>query len=101
MLGCETIVEKMDPHIDCEMINMNKGYHSLPQPRRYYFHDRLSIFLSVCKQDYANITVWISLKKIQKMGLSQTLIPLNFESDLDHCLDTKKIPEFSHFLIIP
>ena len=30
------------------------------------------------------------MEKIQKMGLGRTYIPLNYETDLDDCLDTKK-----------
>ena len=40
--------------------------------------------------------------KNEKMGLGPTLIPLSFESDLDHHLDTKNVKDifFSHFLIM-
>ena len=30
------------------------------------------------------------MKKNKKMGLSPAKITLNFKTDLDHCLDTKK-----------
>ena len=34
------------------------------------------------------------------MGFGPTWISLNFENQLDRCLDTKKKSEFSHLLII-
>ena len=33
------------------------------------------------------------------MGLGPTEIPLNFESDLDHSLDTKNNPDFLIYLL--
>ena len=57
--------------------------------------------LSVCyKRHYANNTIWIFIK-YEKIGFDPTQIPLNFESDLNHLLDTKisKI-RISHFLIV-
>ena len=47
-------------------------------------------------EDYANTTGWNFLKKNEKMGFGPTSIPLNFESDLDHHLNTKKMG-FSFF----
>ena len=65
--------------------------------RRYYFHDRLSVGLLVCKQDYANTTGWNLMKQNQKLDLGPTLISLNFETDLDHRLDTRKKIQISQF----
>ena len=36
------------------------------------------------------LPIWNFMKKNQKMGLGPSKIPLNFESDLDQHLDTKK-----------
>ena len=38
--------------------------------------------------------------KIEKMDLSQPYIPLNFQTDLDHCLDTKIISKIRIFHLL-
>ena len=38
--------------------------------------------------------------KKDEMGIGPTWIPLNFETDQDHFLDTKTISDFSHLIII-
>ena len=48
----------------------------------------MAVCLFVCSQDYANPTGWIFMNPSSD-------IPLNFESDSDHPLDTKK-SIFSH-----
>ena len=60
-----------------------------------YLHQGNDIFMTVCLyvcllKDNANATHHNFMKRNQKMGLGLTWTPINFESDLDHCLDTKK-----------
>ena len=43
---------------------------------------------------------WNFLKMNQKMNVGPIKIPLNFESFLDHCLDTKIESGFFHLVII-
>ena len=51
--------------------------------------------------DFVTTYWWLNLpEKGQKMGLGPTKSPSNFESDLGHQLDTKKLSVFSHLLII-
>ena len=62
----------------------------------------LSFRLSVCQQDYTNITGQNSMKTSKKIGFGPTYIPFNFDSDPDRLLDAKKYQRsgFSHLLII-
>ena len=46
----------------------------------------MTVFLFACWQDYTITDGWIFMTK-QKMGLGP--IPLNIESDLDHCQGTQ------------
>ena len=51
----------------------------------------MTVYLSVCQQDYAYTTGQIFMKKeSEKMGHVVTWIPLYFQTDPDYCLDTKK-----------
>ena len=46
---------------------------------------------------------WLDLHdQNEKMGLGPTLMPLNFESDLGHCLDAKKVKDadFPTYLLL-
>ena len=75
---------------------------------RYCFHDRLSfcsflhfsgVFfcLSVELPKYYCLDL---LEKNQKMRFGPTCMPLKFESDLDHCLDTKHYLDFAIYLLL-
>ena len=56
----------------------------------------LFISLFVCEQDYANTTG----RKFVKKDQDPTYIPLNFETDLDHCLDIKKNLDIPIYLLL-
>ena len=59
----------------------------------------MAVCLFVCLlTGLRNTTGWVIMKKNQKMVFGPTLIPFNFESDLDYRLDKKSI--FSHLYII-
>ena len=66
----------------------------LPSTRRYYFH-KIYLFVSLFIGLFVSRIMQIKLVgsspknvKNHQIGLGPTYIPLNFESDLDHILDT-------------
>ena len=62
----------------------------------------MTVCLSVCQHDFVNTTDWIFMKKIIRRLVLVQLTYLNFDSDLDQCLDTEKYQRsgFSDVLII-
>ena len=81
------------------MTNLLNTFALLPLSRRYHFHDGLSvcpfICLFVCLFAGLRKYYWLHLpEKILTWILLKLRFKLKFESDLNHCLDTKKNADF-------
>ena len=73
-------------------------------PRRYYFHDYLSVCPNDCYQDYTNTTGWKFNPNNQKTGLSPTIrLNKNFKVTwitIRMQKKKKKNPDFSIYLLL-